>query len=148
MNTNSATLKVLDNPKIHVRFKISALWITLMLLYLYADVLSLFQPGTIEELATGSLEGIQFTQEILFGAAILMSIPSVMVFLTLVLQPNINRWTNIIFGIVYTMVNIANLLSFEAPWGYIIFFNVLESIIALLISWNAWKWSYREGGTS
>lgn len=96
--------------------------------------------GNVEDLLDGTLQGTEFTQEVLFGAAILVSIPAVMVFLSLILPTRINRWANIILGLVYTLVNVANLLSFTDPWAYIIFFNLAESVLSLLITYYAWTW--------
>ena len=144
MNISTKTAANSEDLKINVKLKLSALWVAFMFLYIYADILSLFQPGTVEELRTGSLEGIQFTQELLFGAAILVTIPGVMVFLSLALKPRANRWANIILGLAYTGVNIANLLSFDDPWAFIIFFHIAECVIALLIARYAWQWPQLE----
>ncbi|MBL0133471.1 MAG: hypothetical protein IPP79_05380 [Chitinophagaceae bacterium] len=38
--------------------------------------------------------------EKLLGASILMAIPSLMIFLSIALKASINRWLNIIFGII------------------------------------------------
>ncbi len=73
-----------------------------------------------------------------------MTIPSVMVFLSLVLKPKVNRLVNIILGIVYTGVNIANVVSFKEIWAFIIFINIVEIVLTLLIVWYAWKWPKQE----
>ena len=39
----------MNELKIGVKLKLSALWVTMMLLYIYADILSLFRPGQITE---------------------------------------------------------------------------------------------------
>ncbi len=98
MNTNKITAE-LEDLKISVKMKLSALWVTLMFFYLYADVLAFYQPGNIEGIIAGEIGGIQFNQAFSLGAAILMAIPSVMVFLSLILNAKANRWTNIILGI-------------------------------------------------
>ncbi|MEQ8673859.1 MAG: DUF6326 family protein [Aggregatilineales bacterium] len=142
MTTNPYS--TVDQSPINIRFKLSALWIAMMFMYVFADVLAVFEPGTVQGLLSGTLHGVQFTQEVLFGAAILVSIPSLMVFLCLILPARWNRRANIILGIVYALVNMANLLSFADPWAYIIFFNLAESAINLLIVWYAWRWTTRE----
>ncbi len=130
-----------ENMKINVKLKISALWVAVMFIYVYADIKSLFIPGFIDLIRAGEvLGGIKITQELWLAAAILMTIPSVMIFLSLILKPNVNRWANIILGVVYTVVNIANLLSIEEPWAFTIFYNLVEPILTLLIAWYAWKW--------
>ena len=81
-----------------VRTKLSALWIAMMLLYIYADILSLFRPGQIEEIMDGLMGPFPVTQGSLVVASLLMIIPAVMVFLSLTLKPGVNRWTNIALG--------------------------------------------------
>jgi len=89
----------LEDIKINVKIKLALFWVALMFFYLYNDLLSFFKPGTVEELVGGSLEGIVFTQELLFGAALLMALPSIMIFLSLTLKAKLNRMVNIILGI-------------------------------------------------
>ena len=55
-------------------------------------------------------EGIYENFEAL-PAAILMAIPSVMVFLSLAMKANLNRWANIILGLLYSLVNITDLIG-------------------------------------
>ena len=45
------------------------------------------------------------------AAAILMAIPSVMVFLSLAMKANLNRWANIILGLLYSLDNITDLIG-------------------------------------
>ena len=73
-----------------------------------------------------------------------MIIPAVMVFLSLTLKPTVNRWTNITLGVLYTLVNISNLIG--ETWVYYLAFGVVEIVISLLIVLNAWKWSGTEHG--
>jgi len=128
-----------EDLRINVRIKLSALWVAMMLLYIYADILSLFRPGQIEEMIAGKMGPFPVTQGSLFVASTLMIIPAVMVFLSLALQPKVNRWANIIFGMLYTFVNISNLLG--ETWACYIFFGIVEIVLTLLIVRYAWKWS-------
>jgi hypothetical protein len=41
---------MLEDPKINIRTKLSALWVVLMLLYIYPDILIFMQPGKIKEI--------------------------------------------------------------------------------------------------
>ena len=134
MNTNTKPIGILED----VKTKLSALWIAVMLLYIYADILSLFRPGQIEEIMEGRMGPLQVTQGSLLIASILMIIPAVMVFLSLTLKPAVNRWTNVSLGVLYTLVNISNLIG--ESWAYYISFGIVEILITLLIVRSAWKW--------
>jgi hypothetical protein len=134
MNTNTKPIGILED----VKTKLSALWIAVMLLYIYADILSLFRPGQIEEMTDGLMGPVAVTQGSLVVASVLMIIPAVMVFLSLTLKSGVNRWTNIALGVFYTLVNIGNLIG--ESWAYYISFGVVEIVFTLLIVWYAWKW--------
>ena len=101
MYTNTKHPKNLEDVKINIKIKLSALWIALMFCYTYADILGFYAPGNLEELISGEIAGIQMTQGLLLGSAILMLVPSIMVFLSLVLKAKANRLVNIIVSIVY-----------------------------------------------
>ena len=129
--------------KINVKLKLSALWVAMMLLYIYADILSLFRPGTINNMIEGFMGPFPATQGSLFVAAIMMIIPAVMVFLSLILKPKVNRGVNIAIGALYILVNISNLIG--ESWAYYLAFGVLEIVLALLIVWYAWTWPQQVG---
>lgn len=137
MNTITQTTEK-SNVRISVQMKLSALWAALMFLYIYADIVSLFKPGQIEEMAAGRMGPLPATQGVLLSAAILMLIPAVMVFLPLALKPVAARWANIVLGALYTAVNIGNLVG--ESWAFYILFAVIEMALTLLIVGYAWKW--------
>jgi hypothetical protein len=134
MNTNIKSAGILED----VRIKLSALWVAMMLLYIYADILSLFKPGQLDEMTNGFMGPFSVTQASLVVASILMIIPALMVFLSVTLRPTVNRWLNIGFGVLYIFVNISNLIG--ETWAYYITFGVIEIVLACLIVWYAWKW--------
>ena len=143
MNTISKTTEM-EDVKINVKLKLSALWAALMLLYIYADHFSLFRTGQIEEMISGRIGPFPVTQGSLLAFSILMMIPAVMVFLSLALKPTVNRWANIILGVLYTFVNISNLIG--ETWVYYIVFGVVEIVLTFLIVWYAWKWRTPRAG--
>ena len=133
----------MEDVRINVKIKLAALWVAMMLLYIYADILSLFRPGQIEEMMKGLMGPFPVTQISLLVASILMIIPAVMVFLSLTLKPTVNRWANITLGLLYSVVNISNLIG--ETWAYYIFFGIVEIVLTLLIISYAWKWAIPEG---
>ena len=121
-----------------VKIKLSALWVTVMLLYLYVDVFANYIPGRLEYLIAGEINGFQITQVSLLGFMILMTIPSLMVFLSLTLKAKASRWTNIIVGILYIGVVLAGIIG--DPNYFYMFGSSVEFVLLLLIVWYAWKW--------
>jgi len=124
------------------KVKLAALWTAMMLLYIYADILSLFRPGQLQEMTEGLMGPFPATQGSLLTAAILMIIPAVMVFLSVSLKASANRWANIILGTLYTLVNISNLIG--ETWAYYLLFGIVEIACTALIIWHAWKWPVEE----
>jgi len=126
--------------EINVKVKLALFWVALMFFYLYNDLFSFFKPGTVEELVGGSLEGIVFTQELLFGAALLMALPSIMIFLSLTLKAKLNRMVNIIVGIFHMVVLVGTMLVPGDLWVFYATYMVFEAVFIILIVWHAWKW--------
>ncbi len=137
MSTMQKTIE-LEDVKINVKLKLSALWIALMLLYIYADIFHLFMPGQIAKMTEGFMGPFPVTQGALLSAAILMMIPAVMIFLSLSLKPQLSRWANIIFGVLYTLVNLSNMIG--ETWVYYLFLCAVEIVLTILIIGYAWKW--------
>lgn len=131
-----------------MKVRLSALWIFVILNYLYADVLGFFAPDTIKEILAGSLGGIEFTPGFLLGAAILMETAMVMVPLSLLLPYKANRWANIIVGVIHTTAVLVSMFVGTAPELYYIFFGTIEIATTLLIIWFAWRWPNPEKSTS
>ena len=130
--------------EINVKIKLALFWVALMFFYLYNDLLSFFKPGTVEELVGGSLEGIVFTQELLFGAALLMALPNIMIFLSLTLKAKLNRMVNIIVGIFHMVVLVGTMLVPGDLWVFYATYMVFEAVFIVLIVWHAWKWPKQE----
>ena len=123
---------ILDDPKVNIKTKFAGLWVILMFFYLYNDVFTLFQPG--------SMEGVQFNQATMVGIAVLMAIPSLMVYLSLTLKAKTNRRANIIAGIFYAGVLLTTMLVPGEVWVYYRLYQIIEGVLIALIIWNAWKW--------
>ncbi len=143
MNTNKGTASVLEDVKINVKHKLSALWVAAMFCYAYADIKAFYKPGFIGEVMAGKAAGMQISQVFLLSGALLMALPSVMVFLSLALKAKANRWANIIVGIFETGI-ILIMLFMPGVWAYLMFYGVVEIVLTSLIVWYAWKWPKQE----
>jgi len=140
----SATSKVLKNTEIDIKHKLSALWLVLMMIYIYTDFYTLYTPGKIQDMLSGVMdEGIKVTQVSLLVVAIITIIPAFMIFLSLVVKAKANRWLNIILGILQIAIGVVSLVG--ATWVYYIFYVISLTLIAILIVVYAWKWPNPEG---
>lgn len=117
-----------------IKIKLSALWVALMLTYLLGDVLRIFSGDFI----AGEIGGKKLSQGMWLGIAMLMVIPIIMVFLTLVLNYPVNRMTNIIVAIFFFVFNLIGLPSY--PSLYDKFLIVVGLVFNAITVWYAWKW--------
>ena len=119
-----------------VKLRLSSLWVSVMLCYIYGGIFSFFKPGTLKDILAGGT-GAFGSPGRLLAAAILMAIPSVMVFLSLALKPGISRYANIVLGLAYTVV-IAS--TTPGAWAFYVLLGVVEAMLTLTIAWYAWRW--------
>lgn len=138
-------MNILEDTKVNIKLKISALWITMLFIFAYVDIFWFFQPGIIEGILAGQVDGRQINQVFLVFTTVFILIPSFMVFLSLVLKPAINRWTNIIVAMIYAISTLYLAISEASEtWVFYTFSNIIEVILLLLIVWYAWKWPKQE----
>jgi hypothetical protein len=132
--------KSLKEEKVNVRIILAALWTAVMFIYVYADIKTLFQPEIPEQIISGVIAGMTINQAFLFSAAILMSIPPIMILLSLTLKPNTNRWLNIIISALHIILIFITRLVPGKIWYYYLYYQAIEAVFHALIIWYAWKW--------
>ena len=117
-----------------INIKLSGIWVALMLTYLLGDVLRIFSG----DFKAGEIGGMEISQGMYLGLAILMVIPIFMVFLTLILNDPVNRWANIIVATFFFLFNLVGLPTY--PSAYDKFLIAVGLGFNLLTVWYAWKW--------
>lgn len=126
------------NTKIDIKLKLSALWAVTIFCYIYGDYFALYIPGKLTNMIDGQMGPLgPVTQGVLIGTSIMMAIPSLMVFLSLVMKPQFNRWLNIIFGIIFALIM---MLAIQGTWSFYKFFGFIEIGLCSAIVVFAWKW--------
>lgn len=129
----------MNSKKIDPKILLSTLWIFAIFNYLYCDIMGIMDVNLLKQYLTGSVNGMEMSENILLGAAILMEIPIAMVLLSRILNYKANRWANIIAGIIMTLVQTATLFAGE-PTKYYLFCSIIEIATTMAIVWVAWKW--------
>lgn len=128
----------LEDIKINVKFKLSALWASTVFCYLYCDYFELYQPGKLEGMMAGEMHPLgHVSQLLLLILAFVMIVPCLMIFLSVGLKAEISRWLNIIFGSIFTVMLI---VLIPDAWNYYRVFAIVEVILTSLIVWTAWHW--------
>ena len=117
-----------------VRIILTGLWVALMLVYLWGDVLRIFAG----DFTAGQVGGVQLTQTMLMLIAIIMLLPIVMLVLSLTLTFPAIRWVNIIVAISLFIFNLVGLPGY--PGAYDKFLIVVGLGFNLLTVYYAWNW--------
>jgi hypothetical protein len=120
-----------------IRIKLSGLWTALMLTYLLGDVLRIYS-GDFAQGEMGEMGGMQITQGVYLGLAVLLVIPVIMVFLSLVLKYRANRWTNLVLAVFFFVFNLIGLPTY--PSLYDQFLIIVGLVLNGLTFWYVWKW--------
>ncbi|NTV94362.1 MAG: hypothetical protein HGA75_02985 [Thiobacillus sp.] len=142
MNSQNAPQAALEDIKVDVKLKLAAAWASFMFLYIYVDYFHLYMPGSIEDLISGKVFEFKITQTFLLLALASVTIPALMIFLSVGLPARISRWTNIVVATLYIPYSLINLVG-EA-WLHMIFGAAVEVVLLLLVIWYAWKWPIQE----
>lgn len=113
------------------------MWLIYAAVGLGAGFYMLWEPGVIEQIMAGEMLGEPITPEIMIINAIMLLVPLVMSFLSLTLKDSINRWANIIVGIV--SIGLILIFTVTVTAAYAILLNLSMIVAAALIVWYAWK---------
>jgi hypothetical protein len=138
MNAQKTPLNTLEEIKVSVNLKIASLWMSLMFLIIYLDYFHLYMPGKIEDIQVGRVFVFDITQGFLLAALACVTIPALMIFLSVALPAKVNRLANIIIAAVNIPFVLFNLAG-EA-WVHMVFGAAVEVVLLCLIIRYAWKW--------
>ncbi len=138
MNTQKSQQNVLEDFQVSVRVKLAALWTSCMFLYIYVDYFALYMPDKIKYILAGRVFVFEITQGFLFGALASMTIPALMIVLSVTLPAKINRFVNIVVAAVYIPYTLFNLTG--TTWIHMLFAAAVEVMLLCLIIRYAWKW--------
>jgi len=138
MNTQKTSQDALENIRVCVKLKLASLWTSFMFLYIYVDYFHLYMPGSIKDILAGKVFVFDITYVFILIAMIFVAIPTLMIFLSVVLPAKVNRWTNIIVAMVFIPYMLFNLAG-EA-WVHMYFAAAVEVALLCLIIRYAWKW--------
>lgn len=128
----------LEEFKVNIRLKLATLWTSLMFLIIYLDYFHLYMPGSLKDMLAGKVFVFDVTQVFLLAAFAMVTIPAVMIFLSVALPAEIDRWANIIIATVNIPFLLFNLAG--VAWIHMVTGAVVQVILSGLIIYYAWKW--------
>jgi len=122
--------------KIEAQTLLSTLWVFILFNIIFRDLHQLGKAGFIEEIMSGSVNGIKLTDGLALIGGLLAEIPILMVLLSRLLPDKVNKWANIIAGIITLAVFVS-----AVPYADMddVFHMVIEVAAIFWIFRIAWK---------
>ena len=127
------------------KVRIAVLWVFMAVAMSVHSIMAFMEPGMIEEIVAGELEGLALTPGRLVFMGLFWLIPLWLAFLSMTLKGSPNRWVNFVLGIIFTILNIWHFVGHLAPPSPIQILAVGSTVVVTaLITWYAWKWPKEE----
>lgn len=140
MNSSKTNTNELEDIKVNTKIKLAALWTSVTLFYIYGDYFELYVPNKVQGIINGN--SMLDNPVKLFVASLLLAVPALMVCLSVILKPKINRWLNLIAGIFFTAIMLLIAVTSISGWrAFYVLYAIVESILTSIIVWYAWNWT-------
>ena len=108
----------------------------MLFVFAYVDIFGFYRADVLDAALEGKVATTALTVNQIFLTYILL--PTLMVVLSLLLKPRVNRITNIVISFLYVITIIGS--SIGEQWAYYILGSVIEVILLAAIARTAWKW--------
>jgi hypothetical protein len=128
----------LSEYEVNIKIKLSAIWASVMSLYIYCDYFELYTPEKLESMINGTTFFGSGDQGVLLGLSSIMLVTSLMICLSILLPARINKILNILVGSVMTLM--LGYLTYIAGWYFYKMYAAIEATLTLIIVWFAWNW--------
>ncbi|MFZ5978041.1 MAG: hypothetical protein GTN67_05875 [Hydrotalea flava] len=140
MNSSGTNTSDFEDLKVNIKIKLSALWASVTFFYIYGDYFELYVPNKVQGIINGN--SMLDNPVKLFAASVLLAVPALMICLSVILKPRINRKLNIIAGCFFTAIMFLIAVTSISEWRtFYVFYAIVESILTSIIVWYAWKWT-------
>ena len=144
MNSITKPMTILEDRQIPVQAKLAAAWTSFMFLYIYVDHLGLYKPGHVDGILNGLIWKFDVSATLLTIILVSVSIPALMVVLSMTLPARANRATNLVVALLYIPFSMFNAAG--ASWDWAAFYGLSIGIEVLLLAFilrSAWTWPRR-----
>ena len=122
---------------INPRIKIAALWTSMLFVFVCVDLFSLYRSDVRADIEAGKIAAFSIGQGYLLGVTVYVLLPSLMLFLSLVLPVKVTRTANIVVALVYALTIVASAVG---EWTYFILGSLIETALLVGIAYYAWTW--------
>ena len=141
MHSITKPMTILENRQVPVQAKLAAAWTSFMFLYIYVDHLGLYKPGHVDGILNGLIWKFDVSATLLTIILVSVSIPALMVVLSMTLPARANRATNLVVATLLIPFSVFNAAG--ATWEWAAFYGLSIGIEVLLLAFilrSAWTW--------
>ncbi|WP_102124743.1 DUF6326 family protein [Deinococcus planocerae] len=129
------------DPPIPVQIKLAAAWTSFMFLYIYVDILNFYKPGVVDGILAGLIWKFDISSTLLTLFLVSVSIPAMMVWLSMTLPARVNRATNLVVASLLIPYSVFNAAGATWEWAAFYGFSIgLEVLLLAFILRSAWTW--------
>ncbi|WP_248242751.1 DUF6326 family protein [Microbacterium kunmingense] len=141
MTATATRRPMLDSVPMSVRAKLTAAWTSFVFLYVYVDILNFYKPGVIDGITDGFIWRFDISSTLVTIFLVSVSIPAVMVVLSMTLPARLNRAVNLVVAALLIPYSIFNAAG--STWEWAAFYAISIGIELLLLAFilrTAWTW--------
>jgi hypothetical protein len=140
--------KPYQDTQVDVKHVLCALWTVMLFVFAYVDIFGLYRADVLDAALDGKMASTPFTVDQMFLTLTLVYIlpPILMVAVTLLARPRVNRTVNIIVSPLYMISIIASCVG--ETWVYYYVGSLIEVLLLAAIARVAWKWPPPNTSTS
>ena len=136
----TTTTRQYRDTQVDVKLVLCALWIAMLFVFAYVDIFGFLRADVLNAALDGKVATTGFTvnQVFLTFTLIYILLPALMVVLSLLLKPRVNRIINIVVSLLYMITIIGSAIG--ETWAYYFLGSFIEVILLVAIARTAWKW--------
>jgi len=136
----TTTTRQYRDTQVDVKLVLCALWIAMLFVFAYVDIFGFLRADVLNAALDGKVATTGFTvnQVFLTFTLIYILLPALMVVLSLLLKPRVNRIINIVVSLLYIITIIGSAIG--ETWVYYFLGSFIEVILLVAIARTAWKW--------
>ncbi len=139
------TTRQYRDTQVDVKLVLCALWIAMLFVFAYVDIFGFFRADVLDAALDGKVAttGFEVNQTFLTLTLIYILVPTLMVVLSLLLKPRVNRITNVVVSVLYMITIIGSAIG--ETWVYYFVGSAIEVIFLAAIARTAWSWPAPHG---
>jgi hypothetical protein len=128
-----------DTP-VDVKIVLAGLWTAMLFVFAYVDIFAYLRGDVLRAALDGKVASldVDVNQVFLTATLIYILVPSLMVVLSLLLKPRVNRLSNLTISLVYIVT--IGLSCIGETWAYYLIGSVVEVLLLAMVARSAWRW--------